>query len=299
MTRIQQYGAAFGLLGFMILGTVMPVTAQIQKFDNGAVNWRRQIVRAIGIGAPDLKQPKPIRRAMAIRAAKLVAVRNAMEMVNGIHLTSETTVRNFMTESDVIRSRVEGIVKDAQFGEPAYYEDGSVEIEVTVPLTGVLLEALVYAKTPSGMTGKGEEIGWIVPGGSAAASQPAMTPAQSQPVETPAQDYTGLIIDTRGLKVRPALSPKVIGTDGVEYYSAATVTREYALKMGVSGYAKDPETATQDPRVGSNPLVISAKQAAGTNHTDVVISEADAMRVRQANETGKFLAECRLIILVD
>lgn len=286
MTRIMPYGSAFGLLCLLILSLVAPGTAQTQQSGNGAVDWNKLVVRAVGIGAGNPGAPESARRALALRAAKMDAVRNVLEIVKGITLSAETTVKNYMTESDVITSRVTGLVQGAQFGEPRYKEDGSVEMECTVPMTGAMADALLYSQSLQGVAPPASGWSWT--------GQQATPPATAGP-----QKYTGLIIDARGLGVHPALAPKVLGKNGQELYSSATISREFALKMGVAGYAKDLDTAKQDSRVAAMPLIIKAVDAAGTNRTDVVIQDSDAAAVQLANEATGFLKECRLMILVD
>ena len=57
--------------------------------------------------------------------------------------------------------------------------------------------------------------------------------------------YTGIVIDARGIQARPAMSPRIFDEDGKEVYGLANVDLEYAVKQGMSGYARDL-TAAQD-----------------------------------------------------
>lgn len=296
MSRLLHGVVVAGLLGLLLLGAAAPVTAQVQQLDKGSIDWNKLVVHARGIGAANPNMPESARRAMAVRAARLDAYRNILEAVKGVTLTAETTVRNFMTENDVIRTKVEGIIQGAQFGDPHYMEDGSVEVDCSVPITGALVEALIYTQPPPGIRPSGP--GWNWGGKPAEPVTPPPSSTGTTPA-TPTPTYTGLIIDARGLGVRPALAPKVLGQGGQELYSAATVSRDYALKMGVAGYAKDLDAAKQDARVTATPLVVKAVNAAGTNKTDVIIQDSDATAVRNASQSGDFLKECRLMILVD
>ena len=51
------------------------------------------------------------KRLMAVRAAKADAFRQLVEIINGVHVNSETVVKDFVTESDVIKTKVEGLIK--------------------------------------------------------------------------------------------------------------------------------------------------------------------------------------------
>jgi len=73
-------------------------------------------------------------KLLAKRAAEADAYRKLAETVYGVQLNSETYVRDFVTESDVIRTGIDTFVKGIRLGEPRYYDDGVCEVdgEVTV-----------------------------------------------------------------------------------------------------------------------------------------------------------------------
>src|SRR5512143_869606 len=116
----------------------------VEQTSSGLINWTTGEVSATGIGAPPAKAANAAQaRAMAERAAFVVALRNLLETVKGVRVDSETLVENFMVKSDVVRTRVDGIVKGARSVRTSYMSDGSVEIQVAMPLTGALMDALV------------------------------------------------------------------------------------------------------------------------------------------------------------
>lgn len=73
-------------------------------------------------------------KLLAKRAAEADAYRKLAESVYGVQLNSETTVRDFVTESDEIRTAVSAFIKGIRLGQPRYFEDGVAEVdgEVTV-----------------------------------------------------------------------------------------------------------------------------------------------------------------------
>ena len=103
----------------------------------GKINWTVQYIEATGTGILDndrFKIPAQA-RAMAIRGAVVVAQRNLLEIVKGVHVQGETTVEDMMTTRDIIITRVEGIVKGAEMvGNPIEKGDGSVEVRLRMPL---------------------------------------------------------------------------------------------------------------------------------------------------------------------
>jgi hypothetical protein len=108
---------------------------------------------------------------------------------------------------------------------------------------------------------------------------------------------TGVVLDGRGLGLKPALLPKIMDAQGQEIYVGQIVTRTNAVEQGVAGYAKDVNAAANNFRVTDNPAVIKGLQASGPSRTDVVVGQADAQMLRQLSSKGDFLQYCRVIIV--
>ena len=106
-----------------------------------------------------------------------------------------------------------------------------------------------------------------------------------------------MVIDGRGLGLRPALLPRIVDPRGDEVYVGQVVTRTNAVEQGVAGYAKDVAAASNNFRVTDNPAVIKGLQASGAGRTDVVIAQADANALRELGAHGDFLQNCRVIIV--
>jgi len=229
-------------------------------------------------------------RAMAERAAQVVAYRNLLEAVKGVRVDSTTTVENFMVSSDIIRTEVSGIIQGATVMDKKYMSDGSVEVTVGMKLTGALAEALL----PKSMPGAPGMPAAPAPGMPAAPAAPA-APAPAQP----GQLYTGLIVDGRGLGVRPAMSPKIMSEEGKEIYGSAMISRDYAVREGMAGYMKDPAAAAANPRVADKPLTVKALKVSGDSRVDLVVSNADATTIQNAAQNMSMLEKCKVIILVD
>jgi hypothetical protein len=272
--------------------------------DNGVVDWTQQKIRATGIGAPNPDAPPGAQRAGAIEAAKLAALRNLLQTVQGVNITSETTVRNAMVENDVISTRVQGIIRGFTMVDTRYLSDQSVEVEIEVPLSGVLADALLPQTFGGGRLLVGQPVcptcgqpwpqGKPVPPG-----VQLVTPGTGSATTAASGPYTGLIIDAKGLGVMPGMAPKVVDEAGSEVYGSKYVSREYAVQQGMVGYDKDLNSARNNQRVTNNPLVIKAVRATGTNKTDVVVASADAQRIHAAAQHQNFLDHCRVMVLLD
>jgi hypothetical protein len=134
--------------------------------------------------------------------------------------------------------------------------------------------------------------------GSSLGEKPSVTAFEGEKAKK-SMIFTGLVIDCKGLNVKPALSPRVLDEQGREIYGSAYVTRDWAIKYGVVGYSKDVAAAAKLDRVGKTPGKVKALKASGANSTDIVIADKDAADVRSAAENLKFLSECRVVFVVD
>jgi hypothetical protein len=261
------------------MAQIQPVVTNSQG--EGSVDWSERFIVATGIGAPNPALPQSAQRPAAIRAAQQIALRNALETIKGIYINSSTTVNNFMVQSDVVSSSVSGFLKGfEQEGRTKYMEDGTVEITMKVPLDGI--------------GGLGEKII-----GGSLTDKPSVTQFEGKKAAN-AIIFTGLVIDCKGLGIKPALSPRVVDPTGKEVYGSAYVSHEWVTRNGVVGYSKEVEKAALlTDRIGKNPGKVKAQKASGLNSTDVVISEEDAASVRSAAANLKFLSECRVIFVID
>jgi len=89
---------------------------------------------------PIWKSVGPQGRLMAERAAQMDAMRRLLEQIKGLRLTSDTLVRDFITESDEIRTKAEGIVVGAaQVGRSYLHQDELIaEVTMEVPVERIL-----------------------------------------------------------------------------------------------------------------------------------------------------------------
>jgi hypothetical protein len=250
-----------------------------QSGDKGIINYEDGYVEAVGVGAPPERyMGKPNARPMALRAAQVDAYRNLLEIVQGVRIDSNTVVRDFMTESDVVRASVEGLVKGAKVMNKDYLSDGTVEVTVRMNLSGRMSQTIM----PKAFD---KEQGSALP--------PPAAPAPSGDI------FTGLVIDARGLAARPAMSPKVVDENGREVYGSMNVDRQYAIQQGMTGYARDLTAAQSNPRVTNNPVSVKGVRADGPGKCDIVISNADAGKIRASADNLSFLKKCRVMIVLD
>ena len=259
--------------------------AATDKVDNG-VNWTSGYITASAIGVPPPSAVSAAQgRALAITAGTVLARTALLEIARGVVIDSKTTVENAMVTSAVTHQRVSGIIRGAQVVRTRDLGDGSVEVTVAVPATGEFAE-LMLPQMPR-----------LSPAPAPMPATPAPQPQTARPPSSVV--YTGLVIDARGLGIKPAMAPKVLSEGGQEIYGFSVVDRNWVIQQGMAGYSKDLGAAQAHERVTDRPLTLKAKAAAGANKTDVVISNADAEMLLASGQHLAFLEKARVMLVVD
>ena len=257
--------------------TEVTVSVLVEKSftGDGTVNWADGTVRATGTGVPPTGVPAPQARLMAKRAAVADAYRLLAEAVNGVKVDAETLVKNYVTESDTIKTKVSAMIKGAKIVDEKRMSDGSYEVTMEISMYGEdgLSEAVLGDKIGDGSSVKYSE----VTGGK-----------------------TGLIVDARGLKISPAMSPKIIDDKENELYGTfATIDADYVVENGIVDYASSLDEAKKSGRAGSDPIIIKGEKAGNDAFkANVIVKASDADEVRKANSEPHFLEGARVVIVI-
>ena len=249
----------------------------IEQKAKGCINWSKGIVQAKGIGTLSKKLHGDVNDSSTVlEDAKLDACLKIFEVVKGIRIDGATVVGDYTAENKVIISKIEGIVKNAEVVKKEYFSDGTVEVTMEMNFKGGFAQL-------------------VLPG----EIRPLESIKPMSPVKNSYSVFTGLVVDARGLGSKPVMSPKILDETGQEVYGSAFVSREYAVQQGMSGYSKDLTAAKSNQRVAGNPLTVKGLRIEGKGHSDIVISNADASRLRSASENLTFMRKCRVIIVVE
>ncbi|MBA4397283.1 MAG: hypothetical protein C0394_07870 [Syntrophus sp. (in: bacteria)] len=262
-----------------------------QAGDRAIINYEDGYVEAVGIGAVDTAKVKGTNaRPMCLRAATVDGYRNLLEATKGIQVDSQTTIRDFVTESDVINTAVSGLVKGAKVISKDYLSDGTCEVTIRMSLSGKFAQTIIPKAIQE------EQKRETPPPAPVKPEPPPVTPA---PAPAAAPVYTGMVVDARGLGARPAMSPKILDEAGAEVYGSLIVDKTYAVSQGISGYARDLTAAQGNQRVTNNPLTVKGVSAEGAGKADIKISNDDARQLRSAAENLSFMKQCRVMIVLD
>lgn len=245
---------------------------------------KKDIVKAVGRGAPrpelppdvpggdipmppDIKLPEPVipaiwkavppnERLMAERAAEVDAKRRLVERIKGLRINSETIVRDFVAESDVINTEANAMLVGAHQVGKAYYHHDELIVEVTVevPLESVITTIKsLHSRHYKGDKVKGQDIeqvtqhiksqtfkatGMGVP--RPQVIQQAMAAAQ---VKVP--DWLGETVRAEGKGVPP---PEMANTPQGKLMAARAAELDAKRKLGerVMGLAIESSTTVRD-----------------------------------------------------
>ena len=264
-------------------------------FENGSINYGDRTIQSIGIGfIPENVINAGQARRSAMRIAKQDALRQLIEIVNGVNVTSETTVSGAMFD-DMIKTQVQGAIRGArQIGQPKYLSDTSVEVVYEVKMADISRVLLPIAEKAPTLTF--DDVNVTV--SSTAAAAPDQEQAGTD-TGVKSGGVTGIIIDGTGLGLRPAMSPRILNQGGSVVYGPGQYSRDYAAANGVAGYAKSLDQAKSDTRVQGNPLIIRGASTSGSTSADVIISNADAGKLAVADGAAGLLKNCRVMFVLD
>lgn len=128
------------LFSILLLPFIMSATfaedEYISKSADGQINWATGYIEATGVGVASPNMKKAQAKMMAERAARVDAQRKLLEMLKGVYICSNTTVKDVITQDDTIVSKVDGILKGAAPVKTTFKTDGTVEMVMRVGIWG-------------------------------------------------------------------------------------------------------------------------------------------------------------------
>ncbi len=252
------------------------VTDLRQAFISGTL-----VVRGDGAAQESGEMTEAQKKILALRSAKIVALRDAVEMINGIRVSGETTVVNAASQSDIIHTAVRGLIRGAQVIKETYDPvSGAAVVFVSVPLTG-----------PHSITGQIlPQMGPILP-------QKNME-YRPESAATVSGGYDGLIVDCRDVSFKPALVNRIVAKDGAVIYDPSRLPKNVLVEKGAAGYTDGVGKARALlAAMGSkNPLEVKA--AGVINSTDAEVAPEDASSIFSSNQDNNYLQAARVIFVL-
>ena len=261
-------------------------TEVTEALPSGQVNWTKWLVQATGTCGPKGKSfGKPSDRMDAQAKATDLAREGLMKTLLGLRLNAEHLVGDIVRERPVVRSEIADMAKEAPVAKQAYLSDGTVNVTMQLSIAGGFSQLILP-----------EDIEQIDPVKTIARAPKNPDSTEAGTAENKKNVYTGLIVDAAGIELLPAMVTRIFSENGQEVYGTAFVSREFAVQKGMIRYVRDLATARGVPEMNENPLVVKGLRTRTPGNTDIVISNADAARIRGASEHIFFLRQGRVLI---
>lgn len=287
MAGVFAFGAGF----YAAPDTAVPALTLMQAAE-AAAQWEQGTITAEGFGTPPAGSYGSKASIMARRAAIVDAQRNLAEQINGVQVDAETTVMNFVTTSDIIKSKVSALIKGAVVVEEQAMMDGSYRVVMSMPMYGT--QGLATAILPAIREN-------TPPAPPPPVISATITAEITTQVQTRGVGYTGVIIDAGGMGLKPSFSPVIYDTSGRAIYGVSNINYDQAISQGMVGYSASVSAAQSLPRAGGSPLVIKAVQVRGgnnsTNPVNVVVSVDDGDRILAANAQSQMLMNGNVVFV--
>ncbi len=112
----------FSLIGIMLAAIILLTSMKA----DAATDWNNGVIQATGTGVPTTGAIGAQARILARRAAIADAQRNLLELTEGVQVDAETTVEMMMVTSDIIRTKVSGVLKGARIVSESHHANRHV-----------------------------------------------------------------------------------------------------------------------------------------------------------------------------
>ena len=271
--------------------TSVSVNVEVQQ--KGMVNWDKGAesdVTAIGIGLPP-DNAGARGNILARRAAVVDAQRNLAEIIKGVQIDSETILENLSVSSDIVRSKVSGLIQGARIIDEGLNPDGSYFVKMRVPMYGAQ-GSIASVALP-------EIRDNLLPEPPLQVEDTALSKQEVSELQNAA--FTGIVVNAAAMGLQPTFSPVIYDVNGRVVYGVRNLDYDYAISKGMVAYANTLENAIHGNRAGNNPLVVNAVNIRGgqnsVNKVNVVVSVEDGDRILLACEKSNILQQAAVVFV--
>lgn len=261
-----------GFLGILIAALLMCTSFRAEAALG--TDWSNNKITVTGSGVVPHGAVGAQARLLARRAAQADAYRQLAEVVKGVQVDASTTVEMAMIQSDTINLQVSAVIQGAKIVSENFTTDGAYEVTMELPMfgkSGGLAQAVIERP---------------------AVVEPFPQVSTKVTVEIKG-GYTGLIIDCRGFRVNPVMSPVIKNANGEKIYGHKNLDYDKVIEYGMASYASSMSEAV---RAGSNPLIIKAVDVEDFD-ANPVVSMKDADIILSENQSSRFLDNTSVVFL--
>ena len=288
----------FGCLCCTFLALVSyadPTSEIIEQFPSGTINWTRGVVTATGnssIGDVDRQAEQGEKNYRAYQQA----IQNLRQTLTRLRLNNQNCILDLLSpQTQTLKQlKAEEMTASAKVVNKTQNPAGDIAVTLEMNLYGGFAQLML----PSDVR-QVESIRPLNGSGRDSYNPNQVQSTQNQSSGTEPDAYSGLIVDARGIGVSPSMVPVLVDENGQEVYGPAYVSREFAVQNGMCRYIRGVDNSFALPRVAPNPMLVKGLRAVSKGNCDIVISNADASRLRGVSSHLEFLKQCRVVIIID
>lgn len=249
----------------------------VQTIKHGQIDWTNRIIEAAGVAYCDRTNPDQAQaRAVAKRKATERARSSLLSVIKAIPIDSSATVSSWLTRDSSKLESLLPYLKKAELADISFGKRDEVRVTLSLRFDGKLADLLLpeYIKkiepiTQSGSSGQSMRDG-----------------------------HTGILLDCRGIGFKPCLVPRIVNERNEEVFGPAYVSRECVVKGGMVKYLAGEDSSTERMWVGQRPLRLKALRVLKNMPCVVVLTNADAERLRGDPANFRLFHNCKVVFLV-
>ena len=246
------------------------------------------------------------------RAATVDAYRLIAEEVHGVQIDADTTVENSILTSDMVKTKVNGVIKGAKIVSRNVDGNGYYHVVMELPVYGGSnsLAAAVLPQVPqqgflppsdiipvdkiADVSLKSDSTGANVAAPTVPATQvPAVNQATVGNLYGATGQYTGLIVDCSGMGLQTAMAPAVFTEGRKVVYGLENFSHDQVINRGYVGYSKSLTAGVE--RAGNNPMIVKAESI--DKFCSPVVSKEDAAKILAENQMNGFLSTGNVVFV--
>lgn len=305
---------------FFIILLLLSLTLQAREVIDSSgsckINWTQGFISCEGESAEGQSSYG------AKISAKVIAQRNLLEVIKGVSIDSEVTVSDGMLSSDIIKSRVQGVIKGGQILSNNYNSTSKSAIAIIKLEMGKdLLSALLSDPTKLSWN---EKIQKAWDGFNFITSANASTYSQ-QDKETIKKllddmrergdakgseylsdvldnidnnQYSGILIDISGIaNFEKAMIVKLVDEGGAEIYPSTVLDKATLVKKNTSvGYMYGIQDARENKRVFDKPVEFKAQKVYKNRKSNIVLTKSQIEVIKGLDQ--EILKRAKIILVL-
>lgn len=263
----------------------------IHYCDSGKINWTKGVLQSKGFSSnTDKIKINGDIDTWVLESAIQKGRTNLLKTLYKIRIDSNTLVEEIIRSSVDMRDEILSMVENVPVAQKKSLGGGTIEVILDMDMFSAFSQLILP-----------EEITQIATIKHVASENRRFSEESGSGSELPMKhlENTGLVVMATGLNVIPSMAPKIVDENGEQVYGSTFASRDSAVQYGMATYVRNFSEHLNTQRVGENPLVVRGVRTSGPGLSDIVISNADASRVRSSSKNLSFLKKCRVLIVLD